>query len=143
MLLFVDLDNNKKLTKDEVHFAFYSYVKHLLNNYWDYKIKVSVTFGDEYKVPRISGYVMESDDPDEDYYIWIRKSCSKHNQLITLAHECVHLKQILKDELSIDEMKRAEPNDDSAYWDDPREIEAFGRELGLYFRYIKSFGIEI
>ena len=142
MYLFIEMDGNKKLTEDEIDKAFFSYMKNLLDDYTKYDIKVCVTFDSDYSQPKISGYILD-DDPDLDYYIWIRKSMNRKQQLITMAHECVHLKQMLKNELSSEEMRKAETLDDSAYWDDPREIEAFGRELGLYVKYIKLFGIEV
>jgi hypothetical protein len=61
----------------------------------------------------------------------------------TLAHEMVHVKQYAKGELKyLDKLKASRYNgelyhlDDHSYWDLPWEIEAYGREAGLYFRYM-------
>ncbi|MDR3502999.1 MAG: hypothetical protein P4L79_10510 [Legionella sp.] len=58
-----------------------------------------------------------------------------------LAHECVHVKQFALNEYTEDELfggdiwlgKVVSPYLD--YWDQPWEIEAMGREVGLYKRY--------
>lgn len=72
-------------------------------------------------------------------------SQTKHiNPLQTLAHEMVHLKQYARSELEcttktskwngkIWEKKENEWDD---YYDSPWEIEAFGREEGLFLRYM-------
>lgn len=65
---------------------------------------------------------------------------------LTLAHEMVHVKQYATGELR-DYVKSTSLNrwqgkiiDDSkiSYWDRPWEIEAFGREFGLYARFKES-----
>lgn len=74
----------------------------------------------------------------------------------TLAHEMVHVKQYARNELG-KEMALArggqglriatrwqgefwEPkNGEDAYWDAPWEIEAYGREVGLYQRWIEYY----
>jgi hypothetical protein len=71
----------------------------------------------------------------------------------TLAHEIVHIKQYVKNEL-IDvigadnsvmwknQMHVINDADEDAYFDSPWEIEAFGREVGLYSRYFQSLDID-
>lgn len=72
--------------------------------------------------------------------------CSKmgyQNIFLTLAHEMVHVKQYAMGELR-DVMRGPTPqrwlnapidSDNIEYWDLPWEIEAYGREKGLYFRF--------
>lgn len=61
---------------------------------------------------------------------------SKKLILMTLAHELVHVKQYYEGELLSFVSNKADDKFDD-YWDSPTEIEAYGRELGLYVRYKK------
>jgi hypothetical protein len=85
----------------------------------------------------------------------------KNNVFKTIAHEMVHLKQYTTGELgafliatkSISGKAltatrwqgklyktREDDSDDNEYYDSPWEIEAYGREVGLYRRWRKSRG---
>lgn len=55
--------------------------------------------------------------------------------LTTLAHEMVHIKQFVFKELNYEGICwKGEPLP-LDYYDDPSEIEAYGREVGLYHKY--------
>ena len=79
-----------------------------------------------------------------EFAITIEKGMSKRETLITLAHEMVHVKQYatgeLRDYMSSSKLQRwrDEKRDWSQveYWDLPWEIEAYGRERGLYVRFV-------
>lgn len=73
------------------------------------------------------------------YTIYIDPSVSIPQMLMAVAHEVVHIKQYLLGECVIpSEMKpRA---DHEAYWDDELEIEAYGREFGLYRMWLQASG---
>jgi len=79
-----------------------------------------------------------------EYNITLDPKFSKRKILIALAHEMVHLKQNIKRELSWNErykmhrFKGQMYHEDTNYWDCPWEIEAFGRELGLYKMFMES-----
>lgn len=79
-----------------------------------------------------------------DFTITIRPDLNKKQMLLVLAHEMVHVKQYAKGELRdyvrTNKCKwRDEVYDDRVdYWDTPWEIEAHGREKGLYVSFIKS-----
>ena len=69
------------------------------------------------------------------------------NLLITLAHEMVHVKQWAKNEMyeysKLDEVRFNKTKFNMAeidYWDYPWEIEARGRELGLFIRFCEDNG---
>jgi len=77
------------------------------------------------------------------YTITIDSTFSKRKILIALAHEMVHIKQYVKRELSYNERKKVSrykgqvyKEETMNYWDMPWEIEAFGRELGLYRQFV-------
>ena len=66
--------------------------------------------------------------------------------LQAIAHETVHIKQFARSELSSFEstggkqrfMGKLYKVDDNSYWDLPWEIEAHGRERGLYQRFVQT-----
>ncbi len=81
----------------------------------------------------------------KSFTIVLNSNISKKNQLLTLAHELVHCKQFYKNELGrttvsgahrFTKWKRRLVNESTfSYWDLAWEIEANGREYGLYKRY--------
>ena len=64
--------------------------------------------------------------------------------LQTLAHEAVHLKQFLLGELRMlskcckwkGEVWKSDGSDLDSYYDSPWEVEAYGKEEGLYVRFL-------
>jgi hypothetical protein len=69
-----------------------------------------------------------------EYTIRVDPSADMRLTLLSIAHETVHVKQFVLEE--------PERNQDPAesYWDDPMEIEAYGRELGLFVRWAAKNG---
>jgi hypothetical protein len=64
-------------------------------------------------------------------------------KLRTICHEMVHVKQYAKGEMKqmwkparTTKFQGVYFSDDMDYWDTPWEIEAFGRESGLYTRWV-------
>jgi len=86
------------------------------------------------------GYCLETDN-NRTFEIEVDKTQSLRRLLETLAHEMVHVKQYARRELhpSTDLWcgKTVNPNKTS-YWDLPWEIEAHGRETGLFIRYCEA-----
>jgi len=76
-----------------------------------------------------------------EFLIQIRKNKSKRYMMMTLAHECVHAKQYAMGEITENmntwKGKRVPASTD--YWDQPWEIEAHGREYGLFARFAKTY----
>lgn len=81
-----------------------------------------------------------------DFIITLDKRLSRKETLLAIAHEMVHVKQYAKGELKDyfrpsrmigwkGEKFSAEEID---YWEQPWEIEAYGREKGLYIKFISS-----
>lgn len=68
---------------------------------------------------------------DNDYEVEIKRSLRMRDMLTTLAHELVHVKQYVKGEMP----KTISEGD---YWDRPHEIEAHGRETGLFIRWAEQ-----
>lgn len=88
----------------------------------------------------VTGY--NTSNKPREFTIQIAKHKSKRYMLMTLAHEIVHLKQYALGELDENtnawKGKRYNPR---SYWNTPWEIEAYGRERGLYFEYCSKYGV--
>lgn len=84
-----------------------------------------------------------------EFEIEIEKNKPIEELLQVLAHEMVHLKQFATKELSnnlvpanISRWQGKNINEDLVnYWDLPWEIEAHGREKGLFYRFLDSYDI--
>jgi hypothetical protein len=91
-------------------------------------------------------YVDEESRPKE-FLIRVNDSLKLSKKLRTICHEMVHVKQYATGEMKY--MWRPARHtkfqgtlypDELEYWDSPWEIEAFGREPGLYTRWIDQRG---
>ena len=131
---------NTKLTVAETFAATEFFIKLLLPKKKRKKLLIDISFCDEDAVPRWNGSCLEI--TKRKYDIWIRRSKSHHDQLNALAHELVHVKQFVQNEMCpwTFKIKSAglrgmsiQSND--SYWDNPAEIEAFGRSIGMVSRY--------
>ena len=92
-------------------------------------------------------WVDENNRPKE-FSIELDVTYSILDALITLAHEMVHIKQWAKGEMYeyiksplIRFHKTKFDADNINYWDYPWEIEAFGKQLGLFVRFCEDVGI--
>ena len=80
------------------------------------------------------------------FVITIDRTLSKRETLLALAHEMVHLKQYAKGELKdifrpvrmTKWLGESFPENSVDYWDSPWEWEAYGRERGLYIKYMSK-----
>ena len=82
------------------------------------------------------GYCLEL-DTNREFEIEVDRTLSYRKMLETVAHEMVHVKQYARNELHV-EYSKCWKNDfytKTDYWDCPWEIEAHGRELGLFIRW--------
>lgn len=77
------------------------------------------------------------------FLIELDKQVNLKTLLTTLAHECVHMKQYAMGELNegMSVWRGRKINSDSVpYWDHPWEIEAYGKERGLFIRFLDEHG---
>ena len=84
----------------------------------------------------------------KEFTIELDVTYSIRDALITLAHEMVHIKQWAKGEMYeylksglIRFHKTKFDVDNIDYWDYPWEVEAFGKQLGLFVRFCEDAGI--
>ena len=86
------------------------------------------------------GYCLELED-NRTFELEINRTLSLRQLLETIAHEMVHVKQYARRELHPSKEawlgKTVNPKKVS-YWDLPWEIEAHGREVGLFVRYCEE-----
>ena len=85
-----------------------------------------------------------------EFIVEIDSTVKVRNILLTLAHEMVHVKQWAKDEMyeqlntiGMVRFKGEKVHLDSLeYWDQPWEIEAYGKQLGLFIRYCENMNFD-
>lgn len=119
------------------------YARSLMSDRLVKNLTVTITF----EKTRDDGSCLAEDfERPRDFIINLNNKHKSRKALIALAHEMVHVKQYATGELR-DYVKSTSLNrwqgkmiDDSkiSYWDRPWEIEAFGREFGLYARFKES-----
>lgn len=137
------------LSKKEAKQAVKFFTSLLLNERKSKNLTITVSFVDNGKrTPRGLCYWLDNNFKPNEFEIVISSSFGRRTQLISLAHEMVHVKQFTKGELfdylsakklDYSKFRQIEYNINKIdYWDHPWEIEAYGRELGLYERY-KNF----
>jgi len=86
----------------------------------------------------------------KEFTIELDTTVKIRNLLITLAHEMVHVKQWAKDEMyeymNVAGLVRFKGEKVhmviTDYWDYPWEIEAYGKQLGLFVRFCEHMGFE-
>jgi hypothetical protein len=92
--------------------------------------------------------IWEDDDfRPREFTIRVDNGLDLRTALTTIAHEMVHVKQYARDEMrqlttkSCSRYNGAYYADDLDYWDQPWEIEAHGRETGLFIRWAEKEGL--
>jgi hypothetical protein len=95
------------------------------------------------KLTSAIGYCLSYDT--RNFELEIAKQSSLRRMLETVAHEMVHVKQYARKELVDQDMDGVcflgkKINPDVEYWDKPYEIEAHGREVGLFIRWAQDNG---
>ena len=131
---------NKKITRDEVFKATSFFMDLLVPKKKLKNVCVDVSFEPDDAEKGWIGWSSQGGSV-KSYKVWIRPSISAQRQITCLAHELVHVKQFIMGDvcpetttiLSNALMVWGSAKDD--YWDNPMEIEAFGRSPGLVSRY--------
>ena len=98
------------------------------------------------KKEKIYGDAIWEDDERYPNEFHIRADASQplRRVLETIAHEMVHVKQYAKGELvdlsrcGSTKWQNEVINKDTNYWDLPWEVEAHGKELGLFIRWAED-----
>ena len=75
------------------------------------------------------GYCCHLDD--HEFEVEVKRTLRLRDMLTTLAHELVHVKQYVYNEMPA-------VIGDGDYWDRPHEVEAHGRECGIFIRWCEK-----
>jgi hypothetical protein len=123
------------------------YGKYLLGHRLYRNIEVKLEFDKKALGPYVYGCCDWNDDNHKarDFTITVDPDLGKRNMLLVIAHEMVHVKQYakgeMKDYIRMDRVKwKGKVYNESVidYWEHPWEIEAHGREKGLYYKFIDN-----
>ena len=135
MHITVETDN-KKVTSKEFLEATEFMLKLLLPESILRKIKLDLVFSSDEALHGDWAQlrVLDTNKYSRAFEIYIRPTLSRENQLKSLAHELTHLKQYATNYVPsvIRTRKKSNYEPYNIYYTDPMEIEAFGRELGLF-----------
>ena len=131
----------KQLVRSMVNFC----QKKLMPKMYNVEININLrNFGKDDSL----GYAIPSDYADlhrpREFDVDINKQQKLRRLLETVAHEMVHVKQFARGEL-YESVRRNKHrwqgkwlNTDPKYWDQPWEIEAHGREVGLFVQWAEA-----
>lgn len=135
----------KKYVKSMVKFSAKKLMPRMKNIEVNLHLKKFVKDSDTY------GYALPADDADpnrpREFDLEINTDTRLRRMLETVAHEMVHVKQYARGELYQSSMTAKHRwmgkwiNKDPEYWDQPWEIEAAGREVGLFVRWAEHSGL--
>jgi len=139
MIVMVRGAKDNQLTK-LLKMAANFFAEKLLSSQLSKNITLTIHIKDKLDAGGYCDYEDEGLPLPRTFNIEIKRIKTKIHMFLILAHEMVHLKQMAKGEMK-DRYKKSKYvtvyrgetyGDDISYWDQPWEIEAYGRELGLY-----------
>lgn len=129
---------NEKMTRKELFFATKYFARQLMSEKLCKNLTIELICDKNHHCHGSSVWTDSNHRPRE-FEIILNASHGKRTQLITLAHEMVHVKQHAKGELKSMLRTREEKwhgryikENEMSYYEKPWEIEAYGRELWLY-----------
>lgn len=138
---------HNSVSSKELRSAAHFYARKLFSKQTLKKITISIEF-DNIGSPAHNGFCEYNDRKvrPRSFTIGIRKTLPRSTALKVLAHEMVHARQYATGNMLDIGLKdgsegtrwcgRKFNSDRMNYWDTPWEIDAFGREIGLYHRYV-------
>ncbi len=150
-LMYVEvIGNRSKILKDTLARAAEFYCSKLMSKRMCQSIEIYVILKKKLEND-FAGYCSYLDHHKgvRQFEIELAKNVTVRDLLSSLAHEVVHLKQFATGELkdtmqpgNISVWQGQKINEDKVdYWDLPFEIEAYGREKGLYTRFVIQEGL--
>jgi hypothetical protein len=130
-----------KVTNQQMADAVHFYAEYLMSDRLLRNIHIEVVVEtDLIRNEKDQAYCVSMSDSGaaREFEISIDAGLGKRAMLLALAHEMVHVKQYARGELKYNSRQRLHRfqgvsySPQHVYWEQPWEIEAFGRELGLY-----------
>jgi hypothetical protein len=138
----------KKLAKSLAEFCLEKLISSRLSNTLDIRIVFKPTLYKKTDSYGETTYYEDSNIPPKDFLIEIDSKLKMRSMLETIAHELVHVKQWATGEMRetkdnfITKFKKDIVNSNKvSYWDQPWEIEAMGREEGLFIQWIEKMDL--
>ena len=151
--MLLNIRGSNKSTRTLVNYAAWWYAEKLMGKRLMSALEINIKLDRTlYKKSNMKGSAIWEDEGrrPREFTIKLDSTMSIRDILITLAHEMVHVKQWAKDEMydyyNTPKMVRFKGEkmhyDEVDYWDYPWEIEAYGREMGLFIRFCDYMKIE-
>lgn len=138
----------KQLAKSLAEFCLAKLVSKRLNNLLDIRINFSSNLYPKTESYGETAYYEDSDLPPREFIIDLYSKLKMRSLLETLAHEMVHVKQWATGEMKetkntfITKFRKHKVNSEKvSYWDQPWEIEAMGREEGLFIQWVEKMNL--
>ena len=138
----------KKLAKSLAEFCLNKLISSRLSDTLDIRIVFKPTLYKKTDSYGETTYYEDSNVPPKDFLIEIDSKLKMRSMLETIAHELVHVKQWATGEMRetkdnfITKFKKDTINSNKvSYWDQPWEIEAMGREEGLFIQWIEKMNL--
>lgn len=133
---------NKRISPQEIKYSANWMSALIMSAQLRKNIKVNISFKDEKGLMGSTEITDYDDRMPRKFLVRLDPRGTRLTTLKTLAHELVHVKQFARGEMvdlvRTDHIKWNRQYIDPEkldYWDLPWEIEAFGREYGMYRRY--------
>ena len=134
----------EKISRKEIRYATKFFLSKLMTSRLIKRLTLFIVFNSDEKDTKGSCEYLDTNDRPREFKIICKPSLSRPEILRTIAHELVHVKQFARGEMKEYLFKNAVRwnkqtifHEDIDYWDYPWEIEAFGREIGLYAKYVE------
>lgn len=135
--------NNAKISADELKYACKWFAEMLMSPKMIKTLDILIANNSDEGLKGSTECYDDGCRTPRTFTIRIDSNLSRKNQLLTLAHEMVHVKQFANGEMKdhrrkpdvVQWNKQSVNCEQTEYWDLPWEIEAYGREYGLYIRY--------
>ena len=143
--MIIHVKGSNKAVRKLVEIAAWYYAEKLMGKRLINNLEININLKRSlYEKDKTEGTAIWEDESYRPKEFTIELDCSAkvRNILTTLAHEMVHIKQWAKGEMyeyaipgKVRFMKTKYDMNDLDYWDFPWEIEAFGKQLGLFVRF--------
>lgn len=144
-MISVEVTGGKKQERELIDSLANFCVKKLMPRKKNLDIEIFIRRNFETKTGLLGGVVDTQDT--NTFEMEICHTMSFRKKLLTIAHEMVHVKQFTRGELKHTECMatkswKGKNYHESNYWNCPWEIEAYGRELGLFVMWVDECRIE-
>ena len=150
--MLLHIKGSRKAVRKLVEHATWFYAEKLMGKRLISGLEITINLKKNLLEEENEGNAIWEDDGyrPKEFTIELDSTAKIRNLLITLAHEMVHVKQWAKNEMyeymNVAGLVRFKGEkfhmEITDYWDYPWEIEAYGKQLGLFVRFCEHMGFE-